>query len=400
MLLNSNRSTEYDARADEGFARGSATEAFWQAGPVAGVGSHLARGAGAVVASKPPLPPRRPQAPWVWAEEVRAAAAADRAAPAATDDVEDDAVPLRRLQAKLVALTRLRDAAGPADAAQLEAEAADAARAVDAHRRSVGRAWPVAPRYLRRGGVESTDEIDGAPEPLEIPPPPPQQTLENATRWPVDAVLARLRAHLGAGRRDARFGLKEMTQTLRKTVSSLRPPVAASVGPRELGRLFAALGLAVSDAQGQLILDRCAAPTGLAVTSLGTLARTASQSEAAPSPTREANASLRRRGLVETPPAPPPPPPPEPTEEEAALGSIAGFVNDDAGAHPATNRFQHPEPFNQSHPRAPTAGHNARRARQPVTMRDQLADVELAQNADHYRRNIAANKRVGHNIIF
>ena len=97
---------------------------------------------------------------------------------------------------------------------------------------------------------------------------------------------------------------------------------------------------------------------------------------------------------------PPPPPPPEPTEEEAALGSIAGFVNDDAGAHPATNRFQHPEPFNQSHPRPPTAGHNARRARQPVTMRDQLADVELAQNADHYRRNIAANKRVGHNIIF
>ena len=122
MLLNSNRSTEYGAYADEGFARGGATEAFWQAGPVAGVGGHLARGAGAVVASKPPLPSRRPQAPWVWAEEVRAAAAVDRAAPAATDDAEDDAVPLRRLQAKLVALTRLRDAAGPADAAQLEAE--------------------------------------------------------------------------------------------------------------------------------------------------------------------------------------------------------------------------------------------------------------------------------------
>ena len=30
MLLNSNRNTEYVARADGGFARGQATEDFWQ----------------------------------------------------------------------------------------------------------------------------------------------------------------------------------------------------------------------------------------------------------------------------------------------------------------------------------------------------------------------------------
>ena len=77
------------------------------------------------------------------------AAAAEEAFDAST---EVDEAPLRMLQAKLVALRRLRDAAGVEDAAKLEAEAAEAAKAVDAHRRSVGKAWPVAPRYLRHGG--------------------------------------------------------------------------------------------------------------------------------------------------------------------------------------------------------------------------------------------------------
>jgi len=320
-----------------------------------------------------------------------------------------DEAPLRMLQAKLVALRRLRDAAGVEDAAKLEAEAAEAAKAVDAHRRSVGKAWPVAPRYLRHGGdreeiVEEIAGTDALGNNARVVPPPLQQQppLENATRWPVDAVLARLRAHLAMGRRDPRFGLKTATQELRRLVFVLQPPVADSLGPRELVRLFAALGLRITDHQGQLILDACAAPAGLSINSMGTLARAASQHKVAPPPTQQMNATQQRRCLVETPPPPPPSPPREPKpQEEATLGhDLADYINDDDGAHPPSNRPESPEPHNQTNPRPPTAGRNARRARQPVTMLHGLADVELQQNKDHYRRNIEANKRSGRNIIF
>ena len=409
MLLNSNRNAEYVARADGGFARGQATEDFWQK-PAGASSGHLAAGAGVLLKDKPPPPPRRPAAPWAWAEEVRAAAAA-RAAEEAYDAADEvDEAPLRALQAKLVALRRLRDAAGPADAAILEAEAAEAAKAVDAHRRSVGKAWPVAPRYLRHGGdreeiVEEIAGTDALGNNARAPPPLQQQqqpALENATRWPVDAVLARLRAHLAMGRRDPRFGLKTATQELRRLVFVLQPPVAESLGPRDLVRLFAALGLRITDQQGQLILDACAAPTGLSINSMGTLARAASQHKVAPPPTQQMNATQQRRCLVETPPPPPPSPPREPKpQEEATLGhDLADYINDDDGAHPPSNRPESPEPHNQTNPRPPTAGRNARRARQPVTMLHGLADVELQQNKDHYRRNIEANKRSGRNIIF
>ena len=114
------------------------------------------------------------------------------------------------------------------------------------------------------------------------------------------------------------------------------------------------------------------------------------------------NAAVIRRGLVETPPPPPPSPPRKPkAQEEATLGhDLADYINDDDGAHPPSNRPESPEPHNQTNPRPPTAGRNARRARQPVTMLHGLADVELQQNKDHYRRNIEANKRSGRNIIF
>lgn len=406
MLLNSNRNNEYVKRADGGFARGQATEDFWQK-PAGASSDHLAAGSGVLLKEKPPPPPpRRPAAPWAWAEEVRAAAAA-RAAEEAFDATEyDDEAPLRALQAKLVALRRLRDAAGVEDAAKLEAEAAEAAKAVDAHRRSVGKAWPVAPRYLRHGGdreevVAGTDSLGNN---ARVVPPPLQQqpSLENATRWPVDAVLARLRAHLAMGRRDPRFGLKTATQELRRLVFVLQPPVADSLGPRELCRLFAALGLRITDHQGQLILDACAAPAGLSINSMGTLARAASQHKVAPPPTQQMNATQQRRCLVETPPPPPPSPPRKPkAQEEATLGhDLADYINDDDGAHPPSNRPESPEPHNQTNPRPPTAGRNARRARQPVTMLHGLADVELQQNKDHYRRNIEANKRSGRNIIF
>ncbi len=405
MLRNSSNN-EHVKRADGGFARGQATEDFWQK-PAGSSSSHLAAGSGVLLKEKlPPPPPRRPAAPWAWAEEVRAAAAA-RAAEA--DDAAGgvDEAPLRALQATLVALRRMRDAAGPADAAKLEAEAAEAAKAVDAHRRSVGKAWPVAPRYLRHGGdreevIAGTDALGNN---AHVMPPPPQQQqppLENATRWPVDAVLARLRAHLAMGRRDPRFGLKTATQELRRLVFVLQPPVAGSIGPRELCRLFAALGLRITDHQGQAVLDACAAPAGLSINSMGTLARAASQHKVAPPPTQQMNAAVIRRGLVETPPPPPPSPPRKPkAQEEATLGhDLADYINDDDGAHPASNRPASPEPHNQTNPRPPTAGRNARRARQPVTMLHGLAEEELQQNKDHYRRNIEANKRSGRNIIF
>ena len=268
-----------------------------------------------------------------------------------------------------MALRRLRDAAGVEDAAKLEAEAAEAAKAVDAHRRSVGKAWPVAPRYLRHGGdreevVAGTDSLGNN---ARVVPPPLQQqpSLENATRWPVDAVLARLRAHLAMGRRDPRFGLKTATQELRRLVFVLQPPVADSLGPRELCRLFAALGLRITDHQGQAILDTCAAPAGLSINSMGTLARAASQHKVAPPPTQQMNATQQRRCLVETPPPPPPSPPRKPkAQEEATLGhDLADYINDDDGAHPPSNRPESPEPHNQTNPRPPTAGRNARRAR-------------------------------------
>jgi hypothetical protein len=264
----------------------------------------------------------------------------------------------------------------------------------------------VAPRYLRHGGdreevVAGTDSLGNN---ARVVPPPLQQqpSLENATRWPVDAVLARLRAHLAMGRRDPRFGLKTATQELRRLVFVLQPPVADSLGPRELCRLFAALGLRITDHQGQLILDACAAPAGLSINSMGTLARAASQHKVAPPPTQQMNATQQRRCLVETPPPPPPSPPRKPkAQEEATLGhDLADYINDDDGAHPPSNRPESPEPHNQTNPRPPTAGRNARRARQPVTMLHGLADVELQQNKDHYRRNIEANKRSGRNIIF
>jgi hypothetical protein len=135
---------------------------------------------------------------------------------------------------------------------------------------------------------------------------------------------------------------------------------------------------------------------------MGTLARAASQHKVAPPPTQQMNATQQRRCLVETPPPPPPSPPREPKpQEEATLGhDLADYINDDDGAHPPSNRPESPEPHNQTNPRPPTAGRNARRARQPVTMLHGLADVELQQNKDHYRRNIEANKRSGRNIIF
>ena len=99
MLLNSNRNNEYVKRADGGFARGQATEDFWQK-PAGASSGHLAAGSGVLLKEKPPPPPpRRPAAPWAWAEEVRAAAAA-RAAEEAFDATEyDDEAPLRALQA-------------------------------------------------------------------------------------------------------------------------------------------------------------------------------------------------------------------------------------------------------------------------------------------------------------
>ena len=331
------------------------------------------------------------------------AAAAARAAEEAFDATEyDDEAPLRALQAKLVALRRLRDAAGVEDAAKLEAEAAEAAKAVDAHRRSVGKAWPVAPRYLRHGGdreevVAGTDSLGNN---ARVVPPPLQQqpSLENATRWPVDAVLARL-GRTSRWAAATRASAKTATQELRRLVFVLQPPVADSLGPRELCRLFAALGLRITDHQGQLILDACAAPAGLSINSMGTLARAASQHKVAPPPTQQ----MKRRNtrLVETPPPPPSPPREPKPQEEATLGhDLADYINDDDGAHPPSNRPESPEPHNQTNPRPPTAGRNARRARQPVTMLHGLADVELQQNKDHYRRNIEANKRSGRNIIF
>ena len=90
----------------------------------------------------------------------------------------------------------------------------------------------------------------------------------------------------------------------------------------------------------------------------------------------------------------------ERSETRRRMKRVAASRCADDGAHPASNRPASPEPHNQSNPRPPTAGRNARRARQPVTMLHGLADVELQQNKDHYRRNIEANKRSGRNIIF
>ena len=171
----------------------------------------------------------------------------------------------------------------------------------------------------------------------------------------------------------------------------LQPPVADSLGPRELCRLFAALGLRITDHQGQLILDACAAPAGLSINSMGTLARAASQHKVAPPPTQQMNATQQRRCLVETPPPPPPSPPRKPkAQEEATLGhDLADYINDDDGAHPPSNRPESPEPHNQTNPRPPTAGRNARRARQPARC---PRPARNCQNKDHYRRNIEANK--------
>ena len=62
MLLNSNRNNEYVKRADGGFARGQATEDFWQK-PAGSSSSHLAAGTDSLGNNARVVPPPLQQQP-------------------------------------------------------------------------------------------------------------------------------------------------------------------------------------------------------------------------------------------------------------------------------------------------------------------------------------------------
>ena len=296
-----------------------------------------------------------------------------------------------------MALRRLRDAAGVEDAAKLEAEAAEAAKAVDAHRRSVGKAWPVAPRYLRHGGdreevVAGTDSLGNN---ARVVPPPLQQqpSLENATRWPVDAVLARLRAHLAMGRRDPRFGLKTATQELRRLVFVLQPPVADSLGPGNYVGSSRRSGCGSRTTRARPFWTR--AP-GLSINSDGNCARAASQHKVAPPPTQQMNATQQRRCLVETPPPPPPSPPRKPkAQEEATLATTSPTTSTTTTAPTSEQPARIARAAQPAKSPPPTAGRNARRARR----RSRCSRRQWnCQNKDH--SGATSRQQEGGNIIF